>query len=203
MAGVTVRELTKLGQEIGLERKALQKFIVEQQAEERAKRAAERECRAAEQDAAKYKGEREERILAQKLELERQKYLYALDLERVRLETAKLSHRSEVETTKEEAVAAERRCHTVKVPAFNNQQLTTVARYLELFECVMQQNGYPEEMWALHLRAGVIGSQLEEIVQVTATYEEMKAEILVAHGETPEKIWAELANDWQGEESFG
>ena len=44
MAGVTVRELTKLGQEIGLERKALQEFIVEQQAEERAKRAAEREC---------------------------------------------------------------------------------------------------------------------------------------------------------------
>ena len=48
----------------------------------------------------------------------------------------------------------------------------------------------------------MIGSQLEEIVQVTATYEEMKAEILVAYGEMPEKKWAELANDRQGEESF-
>ena len=128
MAGVTVREFTKLGQEIGLAGKSRQEFIAEQQAEERAKRAAERECRAAEQDAAKQKGEREERILAQKLELGRQKYLYALDLERVRLETAKLSHRSEVETTNAEAVTAERRCYAVKVPAFNNQQLTTVAR---------------------------------------------------------------------------
>ena len=73
MAGVTVRELTKLRQEIGLAVKARQEFIAEQQAEERAKRAAERECRAAEQDAAKQKGEREERILARKLELGRQK----------------------------------------------------------------------------------------------------------------------------------
>ena len=41
------------------------------------------------------------------------------------------------------------------VPKFENRQLANVAKYLEVFEEVVKQNGYEEYMWPLSLRTAV------------------------------------------------
>ena len=41
------------------------------------------------------------------------------------------------------------------VPKFDNKQIRTVAKYFDLFEGVVKQNGYEKEVWPLALRTAV------------------------------------------------
>lgn len=66
----------------------------------------------------------------------------------------------------------------------------------------MKQNGVQYERWPLALRTAVTGSKLEDIAALDATYEQIKREILVEYGETPEQIWRELTKMTQTNESF-
>ena len=61
----------------------------------------------------------------------------------------------------------------IDVPKFENN----VAKYLDLFEKVMQQNQYDETVWPLDLRTTVVGSKLEALVSMGGTYEEIKKEV--------------------------
>ena len=67
---------------------------------------------------------------------------------------------------------------------------------------IMKQNQYDQSVWPLALRTAVIGTKLEPIVSMGGTYEEIKKEILVAHGQTAEKLWHQLITTSQGSESF-
>ena len=80
--------------------------------------------------------------------------------------------------------------------------MANVAKYLEVFEGVVKQNGYEEYMWPLSLRTAVTGSKLEEIVELGESYDEIKTEILLAYGQTAEKLWKEMMSIRQGDESF-
>ena len=64
----------------------------------------------------------------------------------------------------------------IDVPKFENKFLNDVAKYLDLFEKVMQQNQYDETVWSLDLRTTVVGSKLEALVSMGGTYEEIKKE---------------------------
>ena len=52
------------------------------------------------------------------------------------------------------------------VPKFDNKQIRTVAKYLDLFEGVVKQNGYEKEVWPLALRTAVAGTKLETIAAI-------------------------------------
>ena len=88
------------------------------------------------------------------------------------------------------------------IPKFENKLLDNVAKYLDLFEDMIKQNQYDQSVWPLALRTAVIGTKLEPIVSMGGTYEEFKKEILVAHGQTAEKLWHQLITTSQGSESF-
>ena len=88
------------------------------------------------------------------------------------------------------------------VPKFDNKQIRTVAKYLDLFEGVVKQNGYEKEVWPLALRTAMAGTKLETIAAIGGSYDEIKQEILLAYDQTPEQIWHDLIQVKQGEESF-
>ena len=48
----------------------------------------------------------------------------------------------------------------------------------------------------------VTGSKLEEIVKLGESYDEIKTGILLAYGQTEEKLWKEMISIRQGDESF-
>ena len=91
----------------------------------------------------------------------------------------------------------------IDVPKFENKFLDDVAKYLDLFEKVMQQNQYDETAWPLALRTAVVGSKLEApLVSIGGTYEGIKKEVLLAHGQTADKLWKQLITTTQESESF-
>ena len=71
-----------------------------------------------------------------------------------------------------------------------------------MFEKVKQQNQYDETVWPLALRTAVLGSKLEGLVSMGGTYEEIKKEMLLAHGQTDDKLWKLLITTMQESESF-
>ena len=73
---------------------------------------------------------------------------------------------------------------------------------MDLFEGVVKQNGYEKEVWPLALRTAVAGTKLETIAAIGGSYDEIKQEILLAYGQTPEQIWHDLIQVKQGDESF-
>ena len=46
------------------------------------------------------------------------------------------------------------------------------------------------------------GTKLETIAAIGGSYDEIKQEILLAYGQTPEQIWHDLIQVKQGDESF-
>ena len=66
----------------------------------------------------------------------------------------------------------------------------------------MKQNGYEKEVWPLALQTAVAGTKLETIAAIGGSYDEIKQEILLAYGQTPEQIWHDLIQVKQGDESF-
>ena len=61
--------------------------------------------------------------------------------------------------------------HVLKVPKFENKQLSTVAKYLGVFEGVTKPNGWEEDRWPLALRTAVLGTKFEEIVDLSLSYD--------------------------------
>ena len=66
----------------------------------------------------------------------------------------------------------------------------------------MKQNGCEKEVWPLALRTAVAGTKLETIAAIGGSYDEIKQEILLAYGQTPEQIWHDLIQVKEGDESF-
>ena len=126
----------------------------------------------------------------------------------MRIEAAQVSSRSKLVITSSRDVDEDgdpdfrSEPKKLPVPKFENRQLANVAKYLEVFEGVVKQNGYEEYMWPLSLRTAVTGSKLEEIVELGGSYDEIKTEILLAYGQTAEKLWKEMMSIRQGDESF-
>ena len=48
----------------------------------------------------------------------------------------------------------------------------------------------------------VAGTKLEHIAAYGETYDDIKKEVLLAHGHTAEQFWRQLTNVRQGDESF-
>ena len=92
--------------------------------------------------------------------------------------------------------------HVVKVPKFENKQLSTVAKYLGVFKGVMKQNSWEEDRWPLALCAAVLGTKLEETVDLSLSYDLIKAEILSMYAETSEQLWHILCHARQSDETF-
>ena len=92
--------------------------------------------------------------------------------------------------------------HVLKVPKFENKQLSTVAKYLGVFEGVMKQNGWEEDRWPLALGTTVLGTKLEKTVNLSLSYDLIEAEILSTYAETPEQLWSILCHAKQGDETF-
>ena len=90
----------------------------------------------------------------------------------------------------------------LKVPKFEERHLSDVRRYLNVFENIMEQNGWEEDAWALALKSAVVATRLGDIAESSSSCQQMTEEFLLAFGQTPEKLWASLANVKQGEESF-
>jgi len=89
-----------------------------------------------------------------------------------------------------------------EIPKFQDKQLSTVSKYLEVFEAVMKLNKYDDAVWPVSLRTAVMGSKLEPLVNITDSYDYIKKEILTTFGDTPEKLWRQLLAVRQGDESF-
>ena len=87
------------------------------------------------------------------------------------------------------------------MPKFD-QNIQDVSQYLDLFGKIAVQNGYPESSWPLAFRAAVAGTKLESIAAFGKSYDDVKKEVLLAHGFTAEQLWRQLTNIKQGDESF-
>ena len=88
------------------------------------------------------------------------------------------------------------------IPKFEDKHLDDAAKYIDMFENVMLQNGYEERRWAIALRTAVFESKLQDAVEVGGSYGEIKEEILATFGQTPENLWRGLVTLAQGDESF-
>ena len=88
------------------------------------------------------------------------------------------------------------------MPKFGHGSSEDVSHFLELFEKVAKQNGYPESSWSLPFRVAVAGTKLEHIAAYGETYDDIKKEVLLAHGHTAEQLWRQLTKVKQGDESF-
>ena len=216
--------LVEAGKGLGLSGIELREFVKEQQDIEREWRQYVREEKRMEAEA------EERRLAAEEKRMEAEAVGRRLHLEAVaeerrlaseeRRREMELNHEIELQRLKMEGYVAQRkglgclsssadsdvdgRYHPQKlqIPKFENRQLANIAKYLDVFESVVKQNGYNKEMWPLSLRTAVTGSKLEEIVKLGGSYEEIKGEILLAYGQTAEKLWKELTSIKQGEESF-
>ena len=50
-------------------------------------------------------------------------------------------------------------------PKFENNHLSKVSKYLEVFSGVVRQNGLILDLWPLSFRTAVIGTKLEAMVE--------------------------------------
>ena len=90
----------------------------------------------------------------------------------------------------------------IPMPKYDDN-VKDVSRYLELFEKVAKQNGYPQSSWSLAFRAAVAGTKLETIASLGESFDDIiKKEVLLAHGYTAEQLWKQLTTINQGDESF-
>ena len=64
------------------------------------------------------------------------------------------------------------------------------------------RNGYPQSSWSLAFRAAVAGTKLETIASLGEFFDDIKKEVLLAHGYTAEQLWKQLTTIKQGDESF-
>ena len=101
-----------------------------------------------------------------------------------------------------EEVEGIRKPPRIPMPKFDHDSSQDVSHFLELFEKVAKQNGYPESFWLLAFRVAVAGTKLKHIAAYGETYDDIKKEVLLAHGHTAEQLWRQLTNVKQGDESF-
>ena len=206
-ATTSVEKFIALGKSMDLTGSELQSFVKEQQAVER-KREAEEKKREAEEKKREADERKHERETARKIEeakiaadKEEREAERQFQLEMKRLDNEAKRHEVK-EVTIDDGETANRRPPKLDVPKFENQFLSNITKYLDLFENVVKQNGYEESMWPLALRTAVVGTKLENIVALGGAYQDLKNEILIAFGQRPEEIWNELINAEQAEESF-
>ena len=106
------------------------------------------------------------------------------------------------EEESEEIMSTSRRLPPkIPMPKYDDN-VKDVSRYLELFEKVAKQNGYPQSSWSLAFRAAVAGTKLETIASLGESFDDIKKEVLLAHGYTAEQLWKQLTTIKQGDESF-
>ena len=197
----SVQALATIAKEIGLEGKEIQEFIKEQQDRERDEREQRRQEREQEQADKEKAYEREQADKEKAYEREQ------ADKEREHVrEMERLEKQRSVELAKTTVLALAAnpapRPQALTVPKYSENQ-TDVHRYLDIFEGIMKENRCPEESWSLSLRSALLGTSLEEIISTSSTYDEMKEEILLSCGHSPEQLWKEIVNTQQGEkESF-
>ena len=92
----------------------------------------------------------EERRLASEERQREMDYKHTLELKRLRIEAAQVSSRSKRVITSSRDVNEDgdpdfrNEPKKLPVPKFENRQLANVAKYLEVFEGVVKQNGYEE-----------------------------------------------------------
>ena len=101
-----------------------------------------------------------------------------------------------------EEVEGRRKPPRIPMPKFDHDSSQDVSHFLELFEKVAKQNGYPESSWSLAFRVAVAGTKLEHIAAYGETYDDIEKDVLLAHGHTAEQLWRWLTNVKQGDESF-
>ena len=209
----SLQVLIELGKSLDLAGKDLSNFIAQQQAVEREERQRAREARTVHAEARAREAEAEERRSAREAEVEeKQRAREAQEQEKqtVRehefaMERLRLENQARVAAPrehKEDGRSSKNSLPKLDVPKFENKLLDNIAKYLDLFENVMKHNQYDQSVWPLALRTAVIGTKLEPIMSMGGTYEEIKKEILVAHGQTAEKLWHQLITTSQGSESF-
>ena len=186
-ASMGLSDLIELGKKLDLSGNELQGFVEKQQErareERQLRREAEREAR-----------EREQRA-------EEEAHHREMELKRLDLEIAEAA-RSRFWKESGEEKHAPRTPAKLDIPKFENSLITSVDKYLDLFDSVVKLNGYSEAAAALALRTAVMGTKLESVVTLGGSYKEMKKEILTTHGARPEQLWSQLVNTKQGEESF-
>ena len=196
-----IQDLIGIGKTLGLANKELREFVREQQEIAREERGRAREARKEEREAAERREEREAEERLRELE-----YKKAIEVERLRLEHERVvRNSSEFNESRVSSVVVDTSAYKqekLRIPKFENKQLNNVAKYLEVFESVVKQNGYEEEMWPLSLRTAVTGTKLEEIVELGGSYADIRNEILHAYGQTAEEVWKDLITMKQGGESF-
>ena len=143
-----IHELIDLGKTLGLSGTELREFIKEQQDREREERVRYRETIREqlqhEQEAAE--AERQERAAEAVRQMQKLRYEHEFALEQLRLT---LSDSKNTSFNRSVDVPSERQQLQLKVPKFENKQLGKVAKYLNMFEGVMKQNGVQYERWPL------------------------------------------------------
>ena len=91
----------------------------------------------------------------------------------------------------------------ISTPKFEDHKTKDVRQYLTLFESIMIQNNFAQESWALALRTAVMGSKLSDYIETLTEYSDMKREILLICGHSPQDLWRELVSQRQlVDESF-
>ena len=91
----------------------------------------------------------------------------------------------------------------ISTPKFEDHKTKDVRQYLTLFESIMIQNNFAQESWALALRTAVMGSKLSDYIETLTEYSDMKREILLICGHSPQDLWRELVSQTQlVDESF-
>ena len=165
------------------------------------KEEAEREARKEEAAAQERKWEAELNLRKEEVRLQ-----HELDMTRIRSERRERAIRQENDQGDQEGeleeVEERREPPRIPMPKFNHDSSQDVSHFLELFEKVAKQNGYPESSWSLAFRVAVAGKKLEHIAAYGDTHDDIKKEVLLAHGHTPEQLWCLLTNVKQGAESF-
>ena len=101
-----------------------------------------------------------------------------------------------------EEVEGRRKPPRIPMPKFDHDSSQDVSHFLEVFEKVAKQCGYPESSWSLAYRMAVAGTKLEHIAAYGETYNDIKKEVSLAHGHTAEQLWRQLTNVKQGDESL-
>ena len=91
----------------------------------------------------------------------------------------------------------------ISTPKFEDHKTKDVRQNLTLFESIMIQNNFAQESWALALRTAVMGSKLSDYIETLTEYSDMKREILLICGHSPQDLWRELVSQRQlVDESF-
>ena len=165
------------------------------------KEEAERESRREEAAAQERKWQAELNLRNEEVRLQHELEMTRIRSERRERATGQENDEGEQEGELEE-VEGRRKPPRIPMPKFDHDSSQDVSHFLELFEKVAKQNGYPESSWSLAFRVAVAGTKLEHIAAYGETYDDIKKEVLLAHGHTAEQLWRQLTNVKQGDESF-